>query len=167
MKKTVILVLTLALFGCATVSDNTLENYTSTVEGFVGRWDVTVLTENGSFPSWFEITNDNNPVAGRFVGRVGSTRPMQEINITEDSIYFSLPVQYESHSRDMEFKGILEGNTISGITNAEDGSDLTWTAVQAPELTRQAEWGEPIELHEQLYLQKILDQTRKNRRGFY
>ena len=146
MKKTVIVVFTLALFGCATVSDNTMESYTSTVADFVGGWDVTILTENGSFPSWFEITNDNNSLAGRFVGRVGSVRPMHEISITGDSIYFSLPVQFESHSSDMEFKGNLEANTFSGTTNAEDGSGLTWTAVRAPELTRQAEWGEPIEL---------------------
>jgi hypothetical protein len=46
----------------------------------------------------------------------------------------------------MSFSGVMEGNRITGTTNGEDGSVLSWTAVPAPDLIREVEWGEPVEI---------------------
>lgn len=118
------------------------------VEAFFDRWDVTVKTAEGSYPSWFELTRDGDQIDGRFVGRVGSARPIETIELSGNELHFSLPVQYEQHSEDMWFRGFLGDGRIEGTTNDEDGSTLTWEAVPAPELTRSGgpDWGEPIDL---------------------
>lgn len=113
-----------------------------------GRWDVTVQTADGSYPSWFEINRAGEGYEGQFVGRVGSARPIPEIEYQEGMLRFSLPVQYESHPGDMTFEGEVQDGQLSGTTNAPDGSSLSWTAAPAPELPapEDVSWGEPIEL---------------------
>jgi hypothetical protein len=113
-----------------------------------GRWNVTVEYPNGTYPSWFEISNDEGEPTGRFVGRFGSARPIESLRLGDGELAFSLPPQYEDQKVDLWFEGKLTGNTLQGTTNAEDGSILEWTAVRAPELRRTGEprWGAPIEL---------------------
>lgn len=115
---------------------------------FSGRWDVTVETAEESYPSWWEITQEKGQLTGRFVGRVGSARPIPDIEVSGSRLKLSLPVQYEAHQSDLIFTGELDDGTLHGATNAEDGSTLQWAAVRAPELQAptEPEWGEPIEL---------------------
>lgn len=117
-------------------------------EDVTGRWNVTVQTEDGSYPSWFEITQTDSGYEGRFVGRFGSARPIQQLSVQAAQVSFSLPVQYESHAQDLSFEGSLQNGQLSGTTNAEDGSTLQWSAVRAPELPRpdNVQWGEPVPL---------------------
>jgi len=109
-----------------------------------------VQGKDAAYPSWFELTQEQGKWNGRFVGRVGSARPIAKIEVSGSELSFSLPVQYESNPVDMWFKGRMSDDTISGETNAEDGSTLTWTAVRAPALATTAEpaWGDPINLLE-------------------
>jgi hypothetical protein len=115
---------------------------------FLGRWDVTIQGQDGPYPSWFGLEQEGGQLTGRFVGRVGSARPIQTLSVENGTLSFSLPIQYESHSTDMKFEGSLVRGTLEGTTNAEDGSELHWRAVQAPTLERTAEpqWGESISL---------------------
>ncbi|GAB4232792.1 MAG: hypothetical protein Kow00109_05380 [Acidobacteriota bacterium] len=115
---------------------------------FAGRWDVTVQGKDGPYPSWFELVPGEAGWSGRFVGRVGSARPIPTIEIQGNHLRFSLPVQYEQHKEDLWFEGTFADDRISGTTNAEDGSVLQWTAKRAPTLERTGEptWGEPIDL---------------------
>lgn len=94
------------------------------VDDFLGRWDVTVEGPEGTYPSWFELSREEGPLKGQFVGRVGSVRPIQTLEIQGDQLSFSLPVQYESHPVDMAFTGRLREGILQGTTNAEDGSAL-------------------------------------------
>lgn len=122
------------------------------IEELLGRWDVTVEGPEQSYPSWFELNQEGDELSGRFVGRVGSVRPMEQLDIevdAEDSeIYFSLPTQYESHPEDMWFRGELVDGQLQGTTNSPEGDVLSWTAVPAPALERTGEpnWGESIDL---------------------
>ena len=115
---------------------------------FAGRWDVTVKGPSGGYPSWWEFVQQGDAWGGRFVGRVGSARPIAKMNISGSQFEFSLPVQYETHKADMVFRGEMVVDRLEGRTNAEDGSELTWVAVRAPGLATPADrqWGEPIEL---------------------
>jgi hypothetical protein len=117
-------------------------------ERLLGRWNVTVEYPNGTYPSWFEISADSGEPTGRFVGRFGSARPIESLRIGNGALEFSLPPQYEEQEVDLRFAGRLAGSTLEGTTNAEDGSNLEWTAVRAPELRPVGEprWGQPIEL---------------------
>ena len=118
------------------------------LDQFLGRWDVTIQGQDGPYPSWFELGQESGQLTGRFVGRVGSVRPIQALSVENGTLSFSLPVQYETHPTDMKFEGSPAGGTLEGTTYAEDGSELHWTAVHAPTLERAAEpqWGEAISL---------------------
>jgi hypothetical protein len=139
--------LTLASFACAPRVDEPLEPVAA-AEDFLGRWNMTVQGDDGPFPSWLELARENDEIQGRFVGQVGSVRPIPNLEIVGNRLSFSLPVQWESHPEDQAFEGTLSNGRMEGTTNAPDGSRLGWTAVPAPPLIRTAdpEWGEPIDL---------------------
>lgn len=118
---------------------------------YLGAWDVTVQGQDGEYPTWFELSRSaEGALQGRFVGRFGSARPIPQLEVNGQELRFALPVQYESHPTDLSFSGRWQNGTLSGTTNAEDGSTLTWTAQRAPSLerARAPEWGEPINLTE-------------------
>lgn len=119
-------------------------------DAFLGRWDITVETAEGSYPSWLELSLDGGELRGRFVGRSGHARPVPEVAVQGDTLRFSLPKQYEEMDEDLSFVAELSGGTLSGTTNANApaGAELRWTGVKAPELPAPGavEWGEPIDL---------------------
>src|SRR5262245_42002759 len=96
----------------------------------VGRWDMTIEDGNGGqYPSWFEVTREGEQLAGRFVGRTGSQRPIKTVEFTESRLSFSLPIQYEPNKTDLKFEAKLSGNQlIEGTTLDRDGRTLKWTA---------------------------------------
>lgn len=148
MRRTIasLCLLSFALYGCARQPMN--EAAPRTGDDFLGHWDMTVQGTDATYPSWFEVTRQDGDLVGRFVGRVGSARPIETLRVDGDQLTFSLPIQYEANSEDLRFEGRLTDGRIQGTTNGEDGSTLTWTAVPAPALERTGppEWGEPIEL---------------------
>jgi hypothetical protein len=114
----------------------------------VGRWDVSVEDPGGVYPSWFEIQEEGGELRGRFVGRVGSTRPVTDIRFDGEQLRFTLPPQYERQKDDLLFIGRVSEQEIVGETFSEDGQNIRFTAQQAPALDSNAapEWGEPIHL---------------------
>ena len=119
-----------------------------TNDKIVGRWDMTIQEgDGGQYPSWFEVTGEAGKLAGRFVGRVGSQRPIKTIEFTNGHLTFSLPVQYERHKSDLKFEANLVGGRLEGTTFDPNGNTLKWTAVRAPSLGRKAgRAGKPITL---------------------
>ena len=132
-------------------------------DDFAGRWDLTVNSAAGSYPSWLELTREGEQFTGRFVGQVGHARPVSDITVEGDTLTFSLPKQYEQMDTDLSFTGKLAEGVLSGTTNtrmlvpgeqagmAEADApvgDAVWTGVRAPELATPAtvEWGEPVDL---------------------
>lgn len=123
--------------------------YVRANEKIIGRWDVTVHeASGGQYPSWFEVTDNAGNLAGRFVGRVGSQRPIRTIEFANGKLAFSLPVQYERHKSDLKFEGSLVGARLEGTTFDPNGATLKWTAVRAPKLNRKSlpRWGKPVSL---------------------
>jgi hypothetical protein len=113
----------------------------------IGRWDMTVHDPKGQYPSWFEVTDNAGQLAGRFVGRVGSQRPIKTIEFANGKLSFSLPIQYERHKSDLKFEGNLVGARLEGTTFDPNGVSLKWTAVRAPSLERKSgRRGNPITL---------------------
>jgi len=115
----------------------------------VGRWDLTVGTDAGSYPSWLEVQRSGNHVlVGRFVGRTGSARPVASVEFADDVMRFSIPPQWEPGDRDLHVEGRVDGEGLSGWLTDPAGTRLTWTARRAPSLRRPApsSWGTPIAL---------------------
>ena len=118
-------------------------------DALLGRWDLTVQAPDGAYPSWVEISlRKETELMGRFVGRFGSNRYIAQIDYKDGELFFRVPVQYETNSSDLVFKGKLSGNRLEGTTESADGKTLTWVGVRTAEMARTArpQWGKPIRL---------------------
>ena len=117
-------------------------------ERMVGRWDISITTPGGEKPSWLEVERSGrDAVVGRFVGVVGSARPVSKIVANADSLSFSIPHQWEDGNGDLTVRGKLQGNGLAGVMTFPDGKSYPWTAVRAPRLDRSTPvWGAPIRL---------------------
>src|SRR5687768_17828025 len=78
----------------------------------VGRWDLSVGEGATAYPSWLEVTRKDGKLAGRFVGRVGSARPIKQIEFAKSGLSFSLPPQYERMKTDLSFSGNLSDSGV-------------------------------------------------------
>jgi hypothetical protein len=108
-----------------------------------GRYDLTIDTGTETYPSWVEF---NGPES-RFVGRVGSARPVTTVKIDPEGVYWSLPPQYENRTSNLEFAARLEDGILVGTSQGDGGELLTFRGVPAPSLpSREMQWGEPMEM---------------------
>jgi 3-keto-disaccharide hydrolase len=115
----------------------------------LGRWDITIATPGGARPSWLEIEHSGrDAMVGRFVGIVGSARPVSAIAVNGDSLSFSIPHQWEDGEGELGVRGRLQGDGLTGVMTFPDGKSYSWTAVRAPLLERSSapKWGAPIRL---------------------
>jgi hypothetical protein len=115
----------------------------------LGRWDITIRTPDGDRPSWLELLHSGrDAVVGRFVGIVGSARPISRVDGSGDSLHFTIPHQWESGNGDLTVEGRLTGERLAGSMTFPDGKRYDWSAVRAPSLRRDRvpSWGPPIRL---------------------
>jgi hypothetical protein len=119
-------------------------------ENLVGRWDLTVQRPGGSVPSWLEMhSSGRSALVGRFVGEVGSARPVARIDVDgEGQFRFAIPAQWESGDGDLRLEGRVEDSRLTGFLTYPDGARFPFTGVRAPALRREEapRWGEPIRL---------------------
>jgi hypothetical protein len=115
----------------------------------IGRWDITVSAPGMDYPSWLEVRKSGREtLVGRFVGRMGSVRPLTRVEFHDGRVKWSLPTQWEKRKTDLTFEGRLEGNSLHGDTVTDDGHKVTWVGHRAPDLKRDKPpaWSEAIEL---------------------
>jgi hypothetical protein len=115
----------------------------------VGRWDISITMPDGTAPSWLEIEpSGRDAMVGRFVGVVGSARPVASLGATGDSFSFTIPHQWENGDGELTVQGKLQGNGLTGSMTFPDGKSYSWTGVRAPALLRRSApvWGAPIQL---------------------
>lgn len=123
-------------------------------EHLMGRWDITIDSPQGKMPSWLEVQipgshSGGDSYAGRFVGVVGSARPIERVALSGDSLQFSIPKQWEPGDGNLSVVAHLDGNDkLAGRMTFPDGSSADFTAVRAPVLRRAhaPSWGKPIVL---------------------
>jgi hypothetical protein len=118
-------------------------------ERMVGRWDISIATPSGEQPSWLEVEESGrDQLVGRFVGVVGSARPISVIAVNGDSLSFSIPYQWENGNGNLSVRGAVHANGLSGSMTFPDGKTYSWTAVRAPRLDARPTpaWGTPIHL---------------------
>ncbi len=115
----------------------------------VGTWDLTLTARDGRpLPSWLELhVSGNGVLVGRFVGVVGSVRPISRLTYANDTLRFALPPQWEGGNADLQFAGVLAGDGLAGTITDPNGTPYPFTAVRAPALRRPAPaWGAPVRL---------------------
>ena len=114
-----------------------------------GRWDIVIRTAHGNAPSWLEVEHSGrDALVGRFVGIVGSARPISRIETRGDSFHFAIPHQWEDGSGELVVDGRLTGGRLTGRMTFPDSTSSEFTATRAPLLRRSAApaWGAPIHL---------------------
>jgi Domain of Unknown Function (DUF1080) len=150
MMKTILLcVIGILMMAALHTSRNASARSFSDDEQIIGRWDMTVHEANGSaYPSWFEVTREGGKLTGRFVGRVGSQRPIKNIQYEDARLKFALPPQFERRKTDLEFEATKKADRLEGTMSDADGKPVKWTAVRAPALTGKTtmRWGKAVTL---------------------
>ena len=109
---------------------------TTSVQSFLGRWDLTLKTPLREYPSWLEITQEGGQLKCRMVSRWGNARPLPKCELSNDRIMFVSPKEEEDRKDDMVFEGRLSGKTLVGATTAHDGTPWQWMGERAPSLKR-------------------------------
>lgn len=115
--------------------------------GFAGRWDLTVKTSNGTYPSWMEVTESGGNPELRVVGRVASVHPASDVKLEGSHLTFSTSESFGKQipvTWDLTFAG----GKISGTQKRSDGVEGQITGVPAPPLNRPASvsWSNPESL---------------------
>ncbi len=97
---------------------------------FVGRWDLTITTSKGSYPSWMEYAEEDGMPVVRMVGRTGSVHSARGVKVEGSHLTFADP----------PWDLTITGGKLTGRT-----SDGTLTGVPAPALNRNppAAWTTP------------------------
>lgn len=145
--RSVPLLLTIALF--AVPAAFAQEDAAKFRSALIGRWDITVSSPSGGYPSWLEISKSgHNTLVGSYVGQFGSARPISKIEASKESFKFSVPPQWERRKTDVEVTGTLDGDLLRGEITDDQGKKLSWVARRAPALDHESEptWAEPINL---------------------
>jgi hypothetical protein len=119
------------------------------VPPIVGRWDLRVQGRDGIYPSWLEITTSGyRALVGRFVGRVGSARPISRVDYAGGQVRFAIPPQWERDSASLRLEGTLGSDRLTGTITTPAGERDSFTATRAPALQSATApvWGAPIVL---------------------
>jgi len=115
----------------------------------LGRWDFVVTGTDGPYPSWLELTpSGRGIIVGRFVGRVGSSRPIGRAEYANGTLRFAIPPQWEDGTAELRLEAKLDGERLTGTLTNPDGSRHNFTATRAPSMRRAAapQWGEAVAL---------------------
>lgn len=118
---------------------------TAAPSAVLGRWDLRVSGPEGTYPSWLEVTESGRGVlVGRFVGRVGSARPVGRMTWDDGVLRFTIPPQWESGTGDLALEARLEGDALSGTITTPSGARHAFVAARALALRRpEPAWGAP------------------------
>ena len=115
----------------------------------IGRWDLQVTGTDGVvYPSWLEVSlSGHETLVGRFVGGVGSARPIAHVQYVGDTLRFAIPPQWERERGELRVEGRFAGDRMTGTLTTPAGQRHGWTAVRAPALRHGAPaWGAPAAL---------------------
>ena len=115
----------------------------------IGRWDLQVTGTDGVvYPSWLEVSLSGfSTLVGRFVGGVGSARPIAHVRYDGGVMRFAIPPQWDRDTADLRVEGTPAGDRMTGTLTTPAGQRHTWTAVRAPGLRRATPgWGTPVVL---------------------
>jgi len=81
---------------------------------FAGRWDLTITTPQGSYPSWIEYADEGGTPAVRMVGRTGSVHAVRGAKVEGSHLTFADPA-WDLTVTDRKLTGRSPEGTITGV----------------------------------------------------
>lgn len=120
----------------------------SSIQPFLGRWDMTITAPSGEAPSWLDLYEQGGVLKARMTGRWGSARSLPQVSVSKGVLSFVDPKQAEASKTDLIFHATLKGDRLVGAAKGPNGIPWTWVAERAPSLVRSGtpHWGAPISL---------------------
>jgi Domain of Unknown Function (DUF1080) len=87
---------------------------------FAGRWDLTITTQKGVFPSWMELADEGAAPAIRMVGRTGSVHGVRDARIEGSHLMFVDPQssgdgRWNLTVKDHKLAGRSPDGEVSGV----------------------------------------------------
>lgn len=113
-------------------------------KAFLGRWDLTVTTPKGAYPSWLEVTEKDGTLTGRVQPRAGSVRPVSDMRVEGSRLIVNLS-RASANRPASRWELSVEGEKLTGQFIQGDVTAGTLTGVRAPELNRKPPkaWSKP------------------------
>jgi hypothetical protein len=83
---------------------------------FSGRWDLTIITSEGSYPSWMEFADEGGTPAIRIVGRTGSVHPVRGASVNGAKLTFQDgPGRWEITVKNRKLSGQAGVGQVTGV----------------------------------------------------
>lgn len=84
---------------------------------FNGRWDLTIQSAKGEYPSWLEIGNGAGTPVIRLVGRTGSVHPVHQTKAERNDLWFEDPPSRVWHLsvKDRKMTGQAPDGMVVGV----------------------------------------------------
>ncbi len=85
---------------------------------FSGRWDLTIMTSKGSYPSWMEFADEGGTPAIRMVGRTGSVHPVHDAKVEGTRLTFEdgpSPGAWQMVVKDRKLSGQSPDGPLIGV----------------------------------------------------
>jgi 3-keto-disaccharide hydrolase len=122
-------------------------NNSSSIKGYLGRWDLTINAPKQERPSWIELSERRGQVEGLMVGFWGHATPTGTVHIKDGEMEFTAPTD-EGFDEGTVFKGKLASGLLAGTATSPKGVSWQWTGRRAPALERSGEphWGKSVRL---------------------
>ena len=113
-------------------------------QSFAGRWDLTIVTPKGTYPSWMEFADEGGNPQVRIVGRVASVHEAQDVKLSGSQLSFTSSESFGKQIK-VDWQMKLANGRLSGTQKRADGVEGELTGEHAPDLKRAAprEWTAP------------------------
>jgi hypothetical protein len=84
----------------------------------IGQWELTSTSERGTRTSMLTIRND---LSGRYES-FGGEIPVKDLKLEGNRVTFAIEMGFGDQTFKLDFKGMLDGNTLKGQTTSERGT---------------------------------------------
>jgi hypothetical protein len=116
----------------------------NSAQPLTGRWDLTIKTTTETYPSWLEVSKDNQV---RVVGQVASAHPGNDVQINGAHLMFTTSEWFGKQLK-VTWDITAAGGRLKGTQKREDGTVGQLMGERAPALLRKApaNWAKPLPL---------------------
>jgi hypothetical protein len=113
-------------------------------QSLTGRWDLTIVAPDATFPSWLEVTQKESAPAVRIGGRVASVHPAREVKVEGSRLTF-VTNEHFGKAVVVDWEITEKDGNLTGVQKRSDGIVAKLTGERAPALDRPmpAKWKAP------------------------
>src|SRR5579885_449307 len=110
---------------------------------FLGRWDITITGQNGSYPDWMEVVEKDGALSARVQPRGGSVHPVAGVKVDGSRLLVTVSAA-NARSPEVTWDLSANGDRLTGTQKRGDNTAQV-AGVRAPALKRNPPkaWSKP------------------------